>query len=54
VIKDAHRSVVKRKAHISMAQGVFRTPSTNLHLTEGGGGVWNGIFPLAGPYLYMA
>jgi hypothetical protein len=26
VIKDAHRSAVKRPAHRSMAQGVFRTP----------------------------
>jgi hypothetical protein len=54
VIKDAHRSAVKKPAHRSTAQGVFRTPPTDLPLTEGGGGVRNGIFPLAGPYLYVA
>jgi hypothetical protein len=41
VIKDMHRSVVKRKAHRSMAQGVFRNPPTDLPLTEGGSPEWN-------------
>jgi hypothetical protein len=52
VIKDAHRSVVKRQENKSMTQGVFRTPPTDLPLTEGG--VQNGIFPLASPCLYVA
>jgi hypothetical protein len=38
VIKDTHRSMVKRLVHRSMAQGVFRTPPTDLPLTEGGEG----------------
>jgi hypothetical protein len=43
VIKNAHRSAAKKQAHRSTAQGVFRTPPTDLLLTEGGGGgpEWN-------------
>jgi hypothetical protein len=37
MIKDTHRSAVKKPALRSTAQGVFRTPLTDLPLTEGGG-----------------
>jgi hypothetical protein len=39
VIKDAHRSAVKNPTHRSTTQGVFWTPSTDLPLAEGGGGL---------------
>jgi hypothetical protein len=37
VINNVHRSAAQRQVHRSTAQDVFRTPPTDLPLTEGGG-----------------
>jgi hypothetical protein len=52
VINNVPRSAAKKQAHKSTTQVVFRTPMTDMLLTKGG--VWNGIFPLGGGYLYVA
>jgi hypothetical protein len=40
VINRAHRSAAQKQAHRSTTQDVFRTPPTDLPLTEGGGLEW--------------
>jgi hypothetical protein len=54
VINRAQRYATQKKACRSTTQNRFRAPPDDLLLTEGGGGVQNGIFPMESPSLYVA